>query len=107
MENWAYADGVKLDFIRPCKPVQNGFIESFNGRLRVECLNLEVFFDLHDAREKIEQWRQNYNTNRLHSALGGRTPEEFASILECRPFALSFFGTKLVHARKPSRKVLS
>jgi putative transposase len=88
MENWAYANGVKLDFIRPGKPVQNGFIESFNGRLRDECLNLEVFFDLQDAREKIERWRQDYNTNRPHSALGDRTPEEFASILECRPFAL-------------------
>jgi putative transposase len=61
MENWAYANGVKLDFIRPGKPVQNGFIESFNGRLRDECLNLEVFFDLEDAREKIERWRQDYN----------------------------------------------
>jgi putative transposase len=88
MENWAYANGVKLDFIRPGKPVQNGFIESFNGRLRDECLNLEVFFDLKDAREKIERWRQDYNTNRPHSSLGDRTPAEFASIFECRPFAL-------------------
>jgi putative transposase len=92
MENWAYANGVKLDFIRPGKPVQNGFIESFNGRLRDECLNLEVFFDLEDAREKIERWRQDYNTNRPHSALDDRTPAEFARILECRPFALPIVG---------------
>jgi len=87
METWAYANGVKLDFIHPGRPVQNGFIESFNGRLRDECLNSEVFFDVNDAREKIERWRQDYNRNRPHSALGDRTPEEFASILGCRPFA--------------------
>ena len=88
MEAWAYQAGVKLDFIRPGRPVQNAFIESFNGRLRDECLNGEVFFDLSDARKKIERWRHDYNQNRPHSALGDRTPEEFASILECRPFAL-------------------
>ena len=92
MENWAYANGVKLDFIRPGKPVQNGFIESFNGRLRDECLNVEVFFDLEDAREKIERWRQDYNTNRPHSSLDDRTPAEFARIFECRPFALPIVG---------------
>ncbi len=92
MENWAYANGVKLDFIRPGKPVQNGFIESFNGRLRDECLNLEVFFDLEDAREKIERWRQDYNTNRPHSSLDDRTPAEFARIFERRPFALPIVG---------------
>ena len=88
METWAYENGVKLDFIRPGKPVQNGFIESFNGRLRDECLNLEIFFDLKDARDKIESWRRDYNRNRPHSALDDRTPEELASIYECRPFAL-------------------
>jgi len=88
MENWAYVNGVKLDFIRPGKPVQNGFIESFNGRLRDECLNLEVFFDLEDAREKIERWRQDYNTNRPHSSLDDRTPAEFAQLFGDRPFAL-------------------
>ncbi len=53
MEAWSYQTGVKLDFIRPGKPVENGFCESFNGRLRDECLNLEVFFDLADARIRI------------------------------------------------------
>jgi putative transposase len=88
MDTWAYQNGVKLDFIRPGKPVQNGFIESFNGRLRDECLNLEVFFNLEDAREKIERWRQDYNTNRPHSSLDDRTPAEFAQLFVDRPFAL-------------------
>jgi hypothetical protein len=73
MENWAYANGVKLDFIRPGKPVQNGFIESFNGRLRDECLNVEVFFDLEDAREKIERWRQDYNAGRSYAGRSSRS----------------------------------
>ena len=63
MEAWAYQAGVKLDFIRPGRPVQNGYIESFNGRLRDECLNGEVFFNLADAREKLERWRHDYNQN--------------------------------------------
>jgi putative transposase len=88
METWAYQNGVKLDFIRPGKPVQNGFIESFNGRLRDECLNVEMFFDLKDARDKIERWRQDYNIHRPHSSLADRTPQEFARQLEYRPFAL-------------------
>jgi hypothetical protein len=87
MENWAHTNGVKLDFIRPGKPVQNGFIESFNGRLRDECLNLEVFFDLEDAREKIERCElhaclavPNHNEKTGESAsratwqLGSQTP---------------------------------
>jgi putative transposase len=52
---------VKLNFIRPGKPVENGFIESFNGRLRDECLNMEIFVDLADARIKLEKWRADYN----------------------------------------------
>ena len=86
MEAWAYQAGVQMDFIRPGRPVQNGYIESFNGRLRDECLNGEVFFNLVDAREKIERWRSDYNQNRPHSALGDRTPAEFVSAVECRPF---------------------
>ena len=69
MEAWAYQAGVKIDFIRPGRPVQNGYIESFNGRLRDECLNGEIFFHLADAREKLEHWRRDYNENRPHSAL--------------------------------------
>ena len=88
MDAWAHQAGVKLDFIRPGRPVQNGYIESFNGRLRDECLNGEVFFHLTDAREKLERWRRDYNQKRPHSALDDRTPEEFARTVECQPFAL-------------------
>lgn len=88
MELWAYQAGVKLDFIQPGKPVENGYIESFNGRLRDECLNSEIFFDLSDAREKLERWRRDYNDTRPHSALADRTPNEFASIVRGRPLPL-------------------
>ena len=57
MDAWSYQYGVHLEFIRPGKPVDNGYIESFNGRLRDECLNVETFFDLSDVREKLERWR--------------------------------------------------
>jgi putative transposase len=88
METWAYQKGVKLDFIRPGKPVENGYIESFNGRLRDECLNGEIFFDLADARAKLERWRKDYNEQRPHSALDDRTPAEFAQAAGGRAFAL-------------------
>jgi putative transposase len=89
---WAHQAGVQLDFIRPGRPVQNGYIESFNGRLRDECLNVEVFFDLLDAREKLERWRRDYNQKRPHSALADRTPEEFVRSTRGRPFALLIVG---------------
>ncbi len=57
---------------------ENGYIESFNGRLRDECMNVQVFFTLADARDKLEQWRRDYNQVRPHSALGDSAPEEFA-----------------------------
>ena len=88
MDVWAHQAGVKLDFIRPGRPVQNGYIESFNGRLRDECLNTEVFLNLTDAREKLECWRRDYNQTRPHSALADRTPEEFAQTIRPGPFAL-------------------
>ena len=69
---------MKLDFIRPGKPVENSYIESFNGWLRDECLNVEVFLDLADAQWKIEKWRRDYNQQRPHGALADRTPQEFA-----------------------------
>jgi putative transposase len=89
VDNWAHQTGVKLNFIRPGKPVENGFIESFNGRLRDECLNVEIFVDLADAQRKLEKWRADYNKKRPHSALADRTPEEFAHIATSRPFVLS------------------
>jgi len=79
MDEWAYASGTRLQFIEPGKPIQNAHIESFNARLREECLNEHVFVSLDDARLKIEKWRIQYNRERLHSSLGNLTPEEFAA----------------------------
>ena len=81
MDVWAHENKVKLRFIQPGKPVQNAYIESFNGKLRDECLNENVFIDLYDAREKIEAWRWDYNSIRPHSSLNNLTPEEFADTL--------------------------
>ena len=77
LDQWAYERGVRLRFIAPGKPVQNAFIESFNGRLRDECLNQHWFRSLGDARQIVEEWRLDYNRARPHSALGGLTPEEY------------------------------
>ena len=79
LEDWAYRRGVQLDFIRPGKPVENAFIESFNGRLRDECLNVHQFVSVADARQKIETWRRDYNEARPHSSLGDLTPNEFVT----------------------------
>ncbi len=79
MDGWAYQYGVQLDFIRPGRPTENGYIESFNGRLRDECLNVEVFFALADVRDKLERWRQDYNQVRPHSALRDIAPAVFAA----------------------------
>ena len=77
LEDWAYRHGIQLDFIRPGKPVENAFIESFNGRLRDECLNVHQFWSLEEARGIIEAWRLDYNQHRPHSSLGHLTPNEF------------------------------
>ncbi|TMG01584.1 MAG: IS3 family transposase [Chloroflexi bacterium] len=80
LDQWAYERGVRLRFIEPGKPVQNAFIESFNGRLRDECLNEHWFLTLVHAREVIEEWRIDYNQRRPHSALGNLTPLEFSRL---------------------------
>lgn len=77
LDEWAWRHRVQLDFIRPGKPVENGMIESFNGRLRDECLNTNVFTSIEDARRTLEAWRQDYNEHRPHSSLGHLTPREF------------------------------
>ncbi|BBH14694.1 hypothetical protein CH06BL_39470 [Chromobacterium haemolyticum] len=77
LDQWAYQQGVTLDFSRPGKPTDNAFIKSFNGSLRDECLNVHWFLSLDDARDKIERWRQDYNEFRPHSSLGDQTPSEF------------------------------
>ena len=75
---WAEGHGVRLEFIEPGKPTQNAYVESFNGKFRDECLQANWFISLPDARRTIEQWRQDYNQARPHSALGYRSPSEFA-----------------------------
>lgn len=74
---WAQDRGVEWHYIDPGKPQQNAFIESFNGRLRQECLNQNWFVTLEDAREIVETWRADYNQERPHSSLNQRTPSEF------------------------------
>jgi len=77
MLTWSKPAGVKLHFIDPGRPVQNAFIESFNGKLRDECLNQHWFVSLEEARRIIKLWRIDYNTTRPHSSLGYMTPEAF------------------------------
>jgi putative transposase len=79
MDAWAYRHGIQLDFIRPGKPVENSYIERFNGRLRDEWLNVHVFFTLEDVREKLMLWREDYNHQRPHSSLQDETPAGFAA----------------------------
>lgn len=82
MFKWSHDTGVELRFIEPGKPSQNAFIESFNGRLRDECLNEHVFSSLPEARTIIENWRQHYNTTRPHGSLGWLTPIEFKTKID-------------------------
>lgn len=78
LDQWAYDNKVTLHFITPGRPMENGYIESFHGKFREECLNEHWFLTLDDARETIESWRIDYNQVRPHSALGYLTPQEFA-----------------------------
>ena len=78
LDEWTYRKGIKLNFIRPGKPVENAFAESSNGRLRDECLNINWFLSLKHAREVIEAWRIDYVEVRPHGALKGQTPKEYA-----------------------------
>lgn len=80
LDLWVYAKGVKLDYSRPGKPTDNAFIESFNSKVRQECLNQNWFLNLEDAKSKIEKWREEYNGYRPHSSIGYKTPEEFANL---------------------------
>ena len=81
LDEWAYRRGVKLNFIRPGKPIENAFAESFNGRLRDECLNTNWFINLKEAREIIENWREDYNQVRPHNSLNNLTPAEYAKTM--------------------------
>ena len=78
---WAYQHQVRIDFSRPGKPTDNAHVESFNATLRRECLNAHWLESLHEAKERIEAWRREYNESRPHRALRDRTPEEFAKVV--------------------------
>jgi putative transposase len=78
VDQWAYEQGLQWHTIQPGRPMENGYVESFNGRFRDECLNENWFSNLADARDKITQWKRDYNETRPHSSLQYRTPVEFA-----------------------------
>jgi putative transposase len=79
LDHWRYLRGVKLDFIWPGKPIENAFIESFDGRLRDECPNVNEFATLDEARLRLQSWQQDYNNHRPRGSLGRMTPSEFAA----------------------------
>jgi putative transposase len=85
LDLWAYQNGVILDFSRPGKPTDNPYIESFNGSFRDECLNTNWFLSMEDAREKISEWKEEYNTFRPHSSLEDLTPDEFIEKQQKKP----------------------
>jgi putative transposase len=82
MDQWAYENQVQLHFITPGRPMENGFIESFNGKFRDECLSMEWFLSRAEAKAIIEAWRRHYNEVRPHSSLGYLTPAAFAAKLK-------------------------
>jgi putative transposase len=115
VDQWAFANGVRLHFIEPGKPVQNAFTESFNGKFRDECLNQNWLVSLAEAGQVIEAWRVDYNTARPHSSLGYRTPAEFAAELggekdsgKAAPWkSKSHFSTPFGNPANPARFPLS
>jgi hypothetical protein len=95
MDAWAWESGIQLVFITPGRPVENGLIESFNGRLRDECLNVTLFFSLADVRQQLQRWQRDYNQFRPHSSLDDRTPSEFARTWKTGSFALPSVATAI------------
>lgn len=77
LDKWAYSKGVSLYFSRPGKPTDNAYIESFNGKLRDEFLNMHWFGSMQELRRKADEWRRYYNEERMHGSLGWMTPAEF------------------------------
>lgn len=101
LDRWAYRRKVRLHFIDPGRPVQNAFVESFNGKFRDECLNEHWFVDLRDAQRTIEAHRQEYNSFRPHSSLGGMTPDEFARRSAALPAPPAPSGPQSVNFNPP------
>jgi putative transposase len=89
-DRWAYENNVTSDYLRPGRPTDNPFIESFNGSFRDECLNTNWFLSLEDAKDKIESFRTDYNEFRPHSSLLGKTPDQVESGMQIRPGNLYF-----------------
>lgn len=89
LDEWAYRRGIRLRFIRPGKPIENAYVESFNGKLRDECLNEHWFTSLAEARALIEAWRREYNQERPHSSIGNATPAEFAARWLAEPIQIT------------------
>jgi putative transposase len=83
IQEWAKERGIMLDYITPGKPTENGYIESFNGKFREECLDQHMFKDVQEAAKIIESWREEYNNHRPHSSLGYLTPKEFLREYSC------------------------
>ena len=81
LDQWAYLNKIELDSSRPGKPSDNAYIEAFNSRIRQECLNASWFLSMADARQRINEWRIDYNHHRPHSALDNLTPSAFAEQL--------------------------
>ena len=88
LRQWLAGLGTKSLYIEPGSPWENGYCESFNGKLRDECLNGEIFYSLKEAQIIIESWRNHYNTKRPHSALGYRPPEPLAIAPKLDPAAI-------------------
>jgi len=95
LDEWAYKNGVRLYFITPGEPTENPFIESFNGKFRDECLSMNWFLNIRHAKEVIEDWRIEYNTERPHSSLDYLTPSEFVAKLNEKMTAVSMENTNL------------
>ena len=91
MREWLERIGVKTLFIEPGSPWENGYVESFNGKLRDELLNGEIFYTLKEAESLVQGWRREYNQVRPHSSLGYQPPAPEATLLQ--PAALRFAGS--------------
>jgi putative transposase len=105
LDQWAYLNGVELDFSRPGTPTDNAFIEAFNARIRAECLNASWFFSLADAREHIETRRIDCNTERPHSALGSLDAQGLRSASSTRPNNLMTTGPEPGAKPVPQRTI--